>query len=153
MGFIEHTLYVHCTCILLHSIRYIVSSVIIIPVHHFHLVNGKIKSLVTKSENKNFHKCIHVVLCCPSIAVWVPFEMNSRRLSVYLLLIWDFNTAEYEICAHNTHTHTHSCSLSMWGPIYFLPPKWGRVCRVFNTRKLVFNLLTGDQIMHITHNT
>ena len=50
-------------------------------------------------------------------------------------------------------THTHSCSVSMWGPIYFLPPKWGRVCRVFNTRKLVFNPLTGDQIMHNTHNT
>ena len=53
----------------------------------------------------------------------------------------------------HTHTHTHSCSVSMWGPIYFLPPKWGHVCRVFHTRKLVFNPLTGDQIVHNTHKT
>ena len=53
----------------------------------------------------------------------------------------------------HTHTHTHSCMCVKWGPIYFLSPKWGRVCRVFNTRKLVFNPLTGDQIVHNTHNT
>ena len=53
----------------------------------------------------------------------------------------------------HTHTHTHSCVCVEWGPIYLLSPKWGRVCRVFNTQKWVFNLLTGDQIMHNTHNT
>ena len=57
-------------------------------------------------------------------------------------------------CLHtHTHTHTHSCMCVEWGPIYFLSPKWGRVCQVFNTRKLVFNPLTGDQIVHNTHNT
>ena len=65
---------------------------------------------------------------------------------------------DMEICIFkqehtHTHTHTHSCMCVEWGPIYFLSPKWGRVCRVFNTRKLVFNLLTGDQIVHNTHNT
>ena len=68
------------------------------------------------------------------------------------------------MCIHtHTHTHTHSCRCVQWRPIYFLSPKWGRVCRVYYTRgrvcrvyytrKLVINPLTGDQIVHNTHNT
>ena len=68
------------------------------------------------------------------------------------MCFYSHNVAVVRAHTH-THTHTHSCSVSMWGPIYFLPPKWGRVCWVFYTRKLVFNPLTGDQIVHNTHNT
>ena len=53
-------------------------------------------------------------------------------------------------CAH-THTHTHILVVCLCGDPFIF---YRRVCRVFNTRKLVFNLLTGDQIVHNTlHNT
>ena len=37
------------------------------------------------------------------------------------------------------------------GPIYFLPPKWGRVCRVFNTRNYDFNPLKPATISDTIH--
>ena len=47
-------------------------------------------------------------------------------------------------------THIHDVR----GPedIFFLVPKWGRVCRVFNTRNCDFNPLTGDHFGQSTYN-
>ena len=50
----------------------------------------------------------------------------------------------------NTHTHTYMLCANL-GTFYFLAPKWGRVCRVFNTQNCDFNLLTGDHFGHNTH--
>ena len=50
----------------------------------------------------------------------------------------------------HTHTHTHTYMLcANLGTCYILAPKWGRVCRVFNTRNCDFNPLTGDHFGHI----
>ena len=35
--------------------------------------------------------------------------------------------SNYTPYSHMRTRHTHSCSVSMWGPIYFVPPGWGRV--------------------------
>ena len=55
----------------------------------------------------------------------------------------------------HTHTHTrprtHTYMCANLGTFYFLAPKWGRVCRVFNTRNCDFNPLTGDHFGHNTH--
>ena len=53
---------------------------------------------------------------------------------------------------HTQHTHTHIVVVcSCGGPIYFVPPKWGRVCRMVYERKVDSNLLTPwpDCAQHI----
>ena len=51
---------------------------------------------------------------------------------------------------YHTHTHTYMLCANL-GTFYFLAPKWGRVCRVFNTRNCDFNPLTGDHFGHNIH--
>ena len=48
----------------------------------------------------------------------------------------------------HTHTHTHILVACLCGDPFIFYRLSGAVCRVFNTRKLVFNPLTGDQIVH-----
>ena len=114
------------------------------------------------SNNARGHPiaCILEYLYIGTLMHTTPRLLNQRFLDLGISplflnspLTWDEECLcprkpPYTYARTHTHTHVHVHVVCEPGDILFLAPKWGRVCRVFNTRNCDFNPLTGDHFWH-----